>query len=883
VSLDWHALPEALVLERLASSREGLDRGQAVERKREFGPNVLPAKKVPTIPAIFLHQMTSPLIYILIAAGIVAIAMGDVSDAGFIFGVVLLNASLGTYQEWKAEKSAASLQQMLRISARVRRDGDTTGMAAEELVPGDIVYLESGARVPADIRLLEANNLAIDESFLTGESVAAEKGVAVLAPDLPVADRTNMAFAGAIVTVGRGMGVVVATALRTEVGRIAKTVTLAESTKPPLVIRMERFAHQVSWSVLGACVLLGAIAFGRGMGMAEVFFLAIALAVSAIPEGLPVAMTVALSVSTSRMAKRNVIVRRLTAVEGLGSCTYIASDKTGTLTLNRQTVQSVWLPGVGRVAAGGVESEAGKEQPGLSRLARLAMIASEAATRRSDKGDWEFTGDAVDVAFWQLGVGAGVDVEAVSGVTKAGEIPFESERAYSAAFFLEGGELHAAVKGAPEVLLGRCGMEGRDVEEELTALTASGHRVMAIAHGVVGRPVEGRPLDERDLPALELVGLAGLIDPPRTEVRAAVEKCRGAGIEVAMVTGDHPLTALAIGREVGIPAEADQVVTGKELSEIGSPEIPQFLERIRTARVFARVSPMQKLQIVEGLVKLGHFVAVTGDGVNDAPALKRANIGVAMGSGTDVTKETASIIVTDDNFASIEAGVEEGRFAFDNIRKVTYLLISTGFAEVVLFMLALLTGMPIPLLPVQLLWLNLVTNGIQHVGLAFEAGEPGTMRRPPRRPSEGIFNRLMVEQVVMSGFTVAVTAYVSFYILVNQFGMGEFEARNRLLLLMVLMENYHVLNCRSEYVSAFRVPWRRNMLLAWSILAAQGIHVFAMFFPAAQNVLQVGPVSLHEWVIPFGTASVVLLAMELFKLWKHGVKTAWPREEQAAG
>lgn len=406
--LEWHAMPEAAVLERLASFREGLGSNQVAERQREFGRNVLPTKQAPTLPVIFLHQIASPLIYILLAAGVVAIGMGDASDAGFIFGVVLLNAGLGAYQEHKAEKSAASLQQMLRISARVRRREGTLEIAAEELVPGDIVYLESGVRVPADIRLLDANNLAIDEAFLTGESVPAEKRVTPLAPDLPVADRHNMAFAGAMVTVGRGLGVVVATALRTEVGKIAKTVTLAEGTKPPLVIRMEKFAHQVSWAVLGACLLLGGVAIGRGMPMVDVFFLAVALAVSAIPEGLPVAMTVALSIGTSRMAKRNVIVRRLTAVEGLGSCTFIASDKTGTLTLNKQTVQSVWVPWSGRFVTNGAqggtrrmdgEPVSESEQQNVARLTRLGMIASEAAAKRGAGGDWEFSGDAMDVAF----------------------------------------------------------------------------------------------------------------------------------------------------------------------------------------------------------------------------------------------------------------------------------------------------------------------------------------------------------------------------------------------------------------------------------------------------------------------------------------------------
>jgi calcium-translocating P-type ATPase len=885
----WHALPEREIVEKLEAPPDGLTDAQALERQREFGPNVLPVTPPPTALMIFLHQFLSPLIYILLAAGLVAILMGDVTDAGFILAVVLLNAGLGTFQEWKAERSAASLQQLLKIVTRVRRNGSVVEIGAEDLVPGDLVYLESGARVPADLRLRQTNNLAIDEALLTGESLPAEKLTEPLAEGLPVSDRRNMAFAGSTVASGRGSGLVVATGLRTEVGKIARSVTAAETTKPPLVIRMERFSRQISLVVLVACGLLGGVAFSKGMPPVDVFFLAVALAVSAIPEGLPVAMTVALSIATNRMARRHVIVRKLTAVEGLGSCTYIASDKTGTLTVNKQTVRTVWLASGERLSTDdeALATSTAHRQP-LERLCRTSVICNEAAARQQD-GQWRFSGDAVDVAFWDLAVRLGIDPPSLGQtVTTVGEIPFESERAYSAKFFVEDSVIRVAVKGAPEILMARChgmlgdsGVEPIDrsrLDPELAALTGTGHRVMAIAEAVVQNAPESRGFDERDLPPLVLLGFAGLIDPARPEVAEAVAKCQQAGIDVAMVTGDHPLTALAIAREVGIAKSEDQVVTGSQLTEMGSPDVPQFLDAVRTARVFARVSPLQKLQIVEALIRLGHFVAVTGDGVNDAPALKRANIGVAMGSGTDVTKETASIIVTDDNFASIEAGVEEGRFAYDNIRKVTYLLIATGAAELVLFVLALLSGLPLPLLPVQLLWLNLVTNGIQDVALAFEGGEPGATKRPPRPPTEGIFNRLMIQQTALSGVTIGVVAFINFYILSESMGMSDFDARNRLLMLMVLMENYHVFNCRSEYVSAFRVPLRRNWMLVGGVLAAQGLHLLAMHVPPAQNVLQVAPISLGEWVVPFVMASSILVTMELFKFFKHGRRAYVPDE-----
>ncbi len=859
----WHTLPPEAALIELRSSANGLSSLEAGNRLKEFGPNELPAPKPPSLAVILLHQFKSPLIYILLGAAALATALGDLTDAGFILFVVLLNAALGCYQEWRAERSAAALQNLLRIRARVKRDGLMREMDAASLVPGDIVSLESGWRVPADLRLLRAQGLLADEAFLTGESLPVEKALNPLPAEAPVGDRKNLCFAGAIITAGRAEGVVVATASHTEVGKIASGLTQTATAKPPLLIRMERFAHQISLAVLVACVLLGGIGLSRGMPLSEVFFLAVALAVSAIPEGLPVAITVALSIATSRMAKRNVVVRRLTAVEGLGSCTFIASDKTGTLTLNQQRVQSFWL--------------ASPEFDTLS-LSRAALLASESSAHR-EGAKWRFEGDAVDVACWVWAEGLGFPLEDAAAANRLGAIPFESERAFSAAFVREPEGIRVALKGAPEVVLSLCSLtpeSAATVQREVDARTAAGERVLAIAQGALASGDEPPEWTERHLPPLTLVGLLGFIDPARPEAAEAVRKCRAAGIEVAMITGDHPRTAAAIARSVGLDADSGPVLTGADLTALGSPEGDSFAEAVSRTRVFARVSPLQKLQIVNALRKLGHFIAVTGDGVNDAPALKAAHIGVAMGSGTDVAKETASLIVTDDNFASIEAGVEEGRFAYDNIRKVAYLLISTGLAEVFLFALTLLSGLPIPLLPVQLLWLNLVTNGIQDVALAFEQGEPHSARRPPRRPNEGIFNRLMIEQCVVSAALTTALAYVNFYLLLNYMGLPVEEARSRLLLLMVLIENFQALNCRSEYVSIFRMPFSRNWMLFWGILAAQGLHILAMFTPPFQRLLRTGPVALHEWLIPFAMASLVLLTMEIFKAAKHGRAIAWP-------
>jgi len=847
---------------------------------------VLPGRTPPSLAVIVVHQFLSPLIYILLAAAAVAIALGDVADAGFIVAVVLLNASLGAYQEYRAEQSASALQRLLTVRARVRRASREQTIEAEDLVPGDVVLLESGNAVPADLRLHRATGLRIDESFLTGESVPVEKHTRPLAVDAVVSDRRCLAFAGSTVMAGRGEGVVVATGLSTEVGAIARTVTESAEQSPPLVRRMEAFARQISFLVVGACLLLGGIALAQGMPPLDVFFLSVALAVAAIPEGLPVAMTVALSIATSRMARRHVIVRRLTAVEGLGSCTFIASDKTGTLTVNRQTVRRVVLAdggafdvsGEGYAGEGAITTDGG-DDPGqgararLSRLAMVAAVCNEGTLSRAADGAWTHDGDAVDVALLALAIKAGLDPAALrASAGLRGEIPFESERAYAATFFERDGRVRVAAKGALEVLLPRCrAMMGADgdvpvdtgaVERYARALSGTGHRFLALCDGEVGGELPAGDLDETHLPPLVLLGLVGLIDPPRPEARIAVGRCQGAGVTVAMVTGDHPATAFSIAQELGIASSEDQVVTGAELMGLDDPA--SFDDAVGRGRVFARVSPLQKLDIVESLKRQGHYVAATGDGVNDAPALRAASIGVAMGSGSDVTKDTAALIVTDDNFASIEAGVEEGRFAYDNIRKVTYLLISTGLAEVILFVLALVARHPLPLLPVQLLWLNLVTNGIQDVALAFEGGEPGAMQRPPRRPSEGIVNRQMILQTLTAGLAIAVVLFVNWLLLLGS-GLDEPAARNRLLLLTVFTLNFHAFNARSEVESAFRVPLSRNYTLVLGVVAALGVHLAAMHIPLMQRVLQVGPIDPHEWVVPVALASIVLVVMEVFK------------------
>jgi magnesium-transporting ATPase (P-type) len=857
----WHTLDDTTVLTRTNSSLHGLTAREAEARLHQYGPNCLPSKPPPGLGLIFLHQFLSPLIYILIAAGLLSMAIGEWTDAGFIFAVILLNALLGTFQEWKAERSAASLQQLLKTSCRVRRDNHLLDLLAEELVPGDVVLLESGSRVPADLRLLEVRNLSIDESLLTGESQAVDKQPGKCAEETPLSERLNMAFAGTTVTSGRSLGVVVATAQTTEVGSIAVAVATTTLVKPPLVLRMEQFARQVSYLVVGFVALLAIIAAAQGTPFNEVFLLAVALAVSAIPEGLPVAMTVALSIATTRMARRNVIVRKLTAVEGLGSCTCIASDKTGTLTVNRQTVRTLWLPdgtnylvsgegyaGTGEVLRSDGTQAVGKEHDRLRELALAGVLCNEASLRLV-LGEWLHQGDAMDVALLALAHKLDLDPEVEAAQHAVlGEIPFESEQRY-AARFVHREHAQCIIKGGVEQVLDFCTtMSGQtgplpldilEVEGEALRLGREGYRVLAVAAGPLPGNQNTSLSCSDDVPELRLLGLIGFIDPLRPEVKDALGLCRRAGVRVVMVTGDHPATALGIARELGLAKDETDLVTGQELTKI-TVGGAGWHEKLGRTRVFARVTPLQKLMIVDALNQQGHFTAVTGDGVNDAPALRKAHIGVAMGTGTDVAKETASIIVADDNFASLVAGIEEGRFAYDNIRKVVYLLISTGGAEIVLFSLALCSGLPIPF-------------------------------HPPRPPKEGLFNRLMVSQTLLSGVTMGLLAFSTWAWLLAQ-GVGVPEARNFVLLLMVLLENVHVFNCRSERVSAFRMPLRRNRLLIGGVFFAQGIHILVMQWPFMQRVLGVAPVTLDAWLTLFSLAGLLLVVMELFKAARNRVK-----------
>jgi magnesium-transporting ATPase (P-type) len=603
----------------------------------------------------------------------------------------------------------------------------------------------------------------------------------------------------------------------------------------------------------------------------------VALAVSAIPEGLPVAVTVALAIAARRMARRNVIVRHLPAVEGLGSCTVVASDKTGTLTVNALTARRLWLPAIGAVEVHGEgldpHGDFAPESGGLERAldaikacARSAALCND-ASYEPQTGGYAHSGDSVDVALLVFAVKSGF-----AGATlrrdapRVGEIPFAPERRFAATLnqHQDGLKLHA--KGAPEVLLPLCTNAGEEAQRAAEEMAARGLRILAIVSKDVTTegPFASEDIEE-ELVALRLLGLVGLIDPLRPEAPAAVADCRRAGVSVKMVTGDHPVTALAIARDLGLAANMADVMTGHEMFALAErPE--ERRARMANASVFARVEPAQKVDIVETLQSAGHIVAMTGDGVNDAPALRRADLGVAMGrGGTDVARDAADLVLTDDNFASIVAGIEEGRAAYANIRKVIYLLVSTGAAEVVLFLLAMLTGHPVPLGAAQLLWLNLVTNGGQDVALAFEKREAGLLGRPPRSPDEPIFDRLMIGESAVSGIAMGGVAFAFLAWAIAE-GWSEYDARNALLFLMVAFENVQVFNCRSETVSAFRMPFRNNWPVIVAVLAAQTVHIGAAFVPGLRDVLQMRPISAELWLMLVPIALSLLLVMELFKV-----------------
>ncbi len=853
---------------------QGLSEEEAARRLAETGPNRLPERKAASLPVIFLRQFLSPFIYILLIAAIVSFAVKQLPSAVFIVAVLLINASIGAAQEFTAERSAAALKNLVRGVARVVRGGRVVRIDVENVLPGDLIPLASGDRVPADIELIEHDDLTVDESMLTGESLAVLKDSrARPEEDAPLGDRPNQCFAGSVVTRGRGRGVVTATALDTQIGAIASRVSGRRVSKPPLMIRIERFTYQVAGAILIAILALVALMLWRGgYELTAVIMMVIGLAVSTIPEGLPAALTVALAIGMRRMARENVIIRKLVAVEALGSCTFICSDKTGTLTVNELTVHAAVLPSGRRYqttgAGVGPGEISGEAMERLSELCVTGVLANESHLDYAG-GQWAGDGDIVDLAFLVFAKKFGLSLHQLESEHERKKlIPYESEKAFSGSVNVENGQPVLHVKGSPEKILAASSHMLDDgeitpidiarIEAQFEGLAREGYRVIALAR----KPSAPETLtSETALDGLVFLGLVAMIDPVRPEAKEAIARCKAGGIEVAMVTGDHPATARAIGATLGLCGPEDAVVTGAMI-KAAEAESPDAVKRlIRPARVFARIEPMQKETIVATFMGEGHFVAVTGDGVNDAPAMRRANAGVAMGrSGTDVAKEAADLIITDDNFASIVAGVEQGRIVYNNIRKVISLLTATGFSALLLFFLTVLAGLPMPLTAVQLLWLNLVANGMQDVALAFQPKEGDELEERPRKPSEPIFERHIIEHILVAGTAMGAIAFWVYQDALHR-GLDHAAAQNLTLLLMVLFGNMHALSSQSERRSLFRIPYTTNRFLAIATPAALIVHLLAMQTPGLRDVLGFQPVGPYEF-LELLAAALIFLAIE---------------------
>ena len=845
--ISWHLLSPEECLRLTGTNAAGLTSSEAKARLARFGRNELPGRIRRGLTLLFLRQFKSPLIYLLLAAAVVSFAVGEASDAGFIAAVLLINAIIGTVQEHRAEAGTAALQKLIRHMARARRDGRTVRVEASDLAPGDIVELESGMAVPADIRLITNQQLLADESTFSGESLPVAKDAAAeIAEGAGLGDRPTMLHAGTSVTQGRAAGVVVATGMATALGRIQSSLLASAAPPPPLLRRLHRLARQIAATSMLMIALFGTLLLIEGQPAGEIFLLAVALAVSAIPEGLSIAVTVALAAAVRRMAARNVIVRSLPAVEGLGACTTIASDKTGTLTQNQLSVERLMLPSGEPVERQGWR---GSRHP----AAVSAALCNEAVI----SPDGTIVGDTVDVALMHFAREAGVDIEAAAAAPRRCDLPYEPARKFAAS--VAEGALH--VKGAPETVLPMCTEVPEEAAEAVEQLASEGYRVLAVA----ARPLaSGEPADCSSPSDLRLLGFVGLLDPIRPEVPEAVTRCVEAGIRVRMVTGDHPSTALTIARQLGLDTGADRVVTGKEFAALGATP-DELKRRILAGTVFARIEPVQKLKIVEMLAASGETVAVTGDGVNDAPALQAAQIGVAMGrGGTDVAREASDLVLADDNFASIVAGVEEGRITYANIRKIVIFLLATGIAEIAMFLGAVVTGLPMPLTAVQLLWANLVTNGAQDVMLGFGKGEGDELRRPPRGRNEPLIDLTALALMIPPALVMAAFALVMLQWMLGR-GHDLDSSRNAVLLLVVLFQNVYVMCMRSERRPVWREPIGSNPWLLVGVSLALLLQAIAMSWPPLGQLIGTEPVDPAALLFVGGGTLLILLVTEATK------------------
>jgi len=881
----WYQLKPSEIYKILDTKEKGLTEREAKIRLEKYGKNILPKGKKKTFLQVFLNELKSPIIYILIISMILSFIVGEKIDGIFILMVILLDATLGSIQEWKSTKNAEALEELIKIEGNVIRNNEYKMVPSEDLVIGDIVIIESGTKVPADLRIIEAQNLTIDESLLTGESVPREKTSEFIKEDLILNDRRNMAYVGTSVMRGRAKGVVVSTGKNTEIGKIATEVLYKEDTKTPLQIRMEKFTKQLGILIALLALIISFILYYKGYESKEIFFLVIALSVSAIPEGLPVVLTMCLSIASNKMSHKNVLVKKLNSVEALGSATVIASDKTGTLTLNEQTAKKIILPnndtfeikGNGYNGIGKIIPLGKSKISNIKQIINEAVINNEAELEKVSK-NWISYGDSMDIALLSLGYKNDVDIKTIRKTLK-GRIPYESDAGFSAAFYEQEDRITVSVKGTLEKILkfSKTMLVNKEekpidiklIKKQNEELAREGFRVLAFASGAVKKFKEKENYKESDIDDLCFLGLIAFIDPIRKDAKEAISKCTSAGIKTVMITGDHPLTAFTVAKELGLATHEIEVVTGIEIEQEILKGQKEFDEFIKTKKVFSRVTPIQKLEIVESYKRQGEFVAVTGDGVNDAPALKAANVGIAMGSGTDVAKETGAMIITDDKFSSIVNGVEEGRNAYNNVRKVTYMLLSCAVCEVIFFILSIWLDYDLPLTAIQLLWLNLVTDGIQDVALCFESGEKDVMKRKPRNPSESLFDKLLMREIILIGLIMGIIVFGLWIYLIDYKSLNIIHARSYILLLMVFIQNLHCFNCRSEKLSILKKPLKENKMLLYSIITVLLIQFIVVENSFLSNMLDTTPLPIMHVLTLFLLATPITIASELFKYFER--------------
>jgi Ca2+-transporting ATPase len=837
------------------------------QRLASYGANQIEEAPPRPIWRLFAAQFMDFMILVLVTAAVVAGLVGEPGDAITIMVIVILNAIVGSVQEYRAERAVAALRRMFALEAQVRRQGRVDRINARDLVPGDIVLLDAGSVVPADLRLSEVFELRIDESALTGESLAADKIRGHLSePELPLGDRRNMAYKGTLVTNGRGEGIVVATGMETELGKIAALLQQAEAVKTPLQKRLAKFGQRLALVILVICALVFTTGLFRGEPVLLMFLTAVSLAVAAIPEALPAVVTVALALGARLMVTRHALVRRLPAVETCGSVTFICSDKTGTLTQNKMRAEVFYADGqlTDRLPA----PKAGETPWTFVHLGKALALNNDA--RIDNLGHVE--GDSTEVALFKAARDAGFEKTILEVQTpRVGEIPFDADRKCMTTLHREGDEVIAYVKGAPEVVLSHTismlsseGSSTRVDTETILAraeeLACQGYRVLAVAYREVdGIPASPKPESlERDL---TFIGLVGLIDPPREGVATAVEECRTAGITPVMITGDHPGTAKAIALRLGIATDHETVITGPELDAMSQQD---FAARVRQIRIYARVTPAQKIRIVSALQEQGEYVAMTGDGVNDAPALKRADIGLAMGKkGTDVAREAADMVLLDDNFSTIVAAVREGRRVFDNIRKFVKYVMTGNSGEIWTIFLAPFLGLPIPLLPIQILWVNLVTDGLPGLALSVEREERGVMHRPPRQPSEsifahGIWQHMIWVGLLIGGLSLGGQAWA--------YHAGSENWQTVVFTILTFSQLVHATVIRSERYSLFDIGLGSNLPMLGAVLLTICLQLIIIYIPLFQPIFKTTALNPLELIVCFTVPGVVLLAVELEKL-----------------